>query len=274
LAHPHTSITNQPLLEFIVFHTLASFSRLVLICLLALLLSGCSTARTAWDKTTDVYDTYVDPKPEIDLQRRSGLSRQEQLLAVQFSLMDQQLENVLRTLAPQDRFPDSAWFEDFMQNFPWITAILAMDTQGQILARHPEVPLKTVQAEPLLEHEWSMLNRELQGSAQDTPLGPEMIIAGPFFRDGSWQGLIVAHFDPRSLVEFSTDPEKLVLLASGELLWTGISPEATQEILNAPWQNILKGNVQGKWSTETDTFAWISRPIGSLHLIYAVSLPN
>jgi hypothetical protein len=253
---------------------IAPSSRFCMLSLCLFFVVGCSTARNVWDKTTDLYDTYVDPKPEIDLQSRPGLSKQEQLLALQFSLMDQQLESALRTLSPQDRFPDKLWFENFMTRFPWMTSILAVDAQGQLLSQFPEFPLKTIQTAPLLENEWSMFHRGLQGFIQTTPLGPELIIAGPFFQDGLWQGLVVAHFDPRSFVEFSTASDKIVLLASGELLWSGVHPEATQEILNVPWENILKNNVQGKWSTGTDTFAWISRPIGSLRLIYAVSLPN
>ena len=248
--------------------------RLILIAMLMPLMPGCSTMRNAWDKTTNAYETYVDPKPEIDLERRPGLSRNEQKLAMQFSLMDQRLEEALRMLAPQHSFPSPAWFNEFLERFPWMTAVQAVDTQGRMLASHPEVALKTIASEPLLELEWSMLQRELQGFAQETPLGPELIIAGPFFRDGSWQGLIVAHFDPRSLVAFATASEQLLLLTPETLLWSGVSPETSQEILGAPWERILRDRVHGRWSAQNETFLWISRPIGALQLIYALALSN
>lgn len=245
--------------------------RLLLLCALALLVSACDTVRGAWDKTTGLYETYIDPKPQLDLQRDEGLSKKERTLAMQFSAMDRQLELLMRTLAPQDTFPTSAWFNETISRFPWLTAIMALDTRGEILTRYPDPPLKNIQVEPLLEREWSLLERGLQGFAQDTPLGPELIIAGPFFRDGTWQGLLVAHFDPRSLIGLSTSPENLALLTSKTLLWSGLDQEATRELTEAPWEDILKGRVQGRLSTSSNTFVWIARPLGSLRLVYAVA---
>lgn len=239
-----------------------------------LLMAGCSTTRNVWDSTTEVYDTYVDPKPEIDLDRGPGLSRKEQVLAVQFSQLDQPLEQALRTLAPQDRFPSEEWMSNFQTRFPWMTAIMAVNTQGEMLAQHPQISLKPIDTTPLLAHEWSMFERGLQGFVQDTPLGPEVIIAGPFFRDGNWQGLLVAHFDPRRLVEFSTNPDQLTLLTADELLWSGVNPEVTQEIRDAPWSQILRSDIQGQRSTQSGAYAWMARPIGALHLIYVVALPQ
>ncbi|WP_045222954.1 hypothetical protein [Desulfonatronum thioautotrophicum] len=242
--------------------------------LLLMSLVGCSTVRSAWDKTTEAYETYVDPRPEIDLDRRPGLSRAEQSLAMQFSLMDQNLEEALRALAPQDRFPSSGWFADFLERFPWMTAIVAVDTQGRPLTGQPETPIKTIDPAPLLEREWSMFQRGLQGFTQDTPLGPEVIIAGPFFRDGTWQGLIIAHFDPRALVSFATAPERLVLLTPETLLWSGADQVTTRHIMEAPWERILRDRVHGRKSAEIDTIRWLSRPIGDLQLIYALALPS
>lgn len=246
----------------------------VLLLVLILAVAGCSTMQNAWDKTTDVYETYVDPKPEIDLDRSPGLSRNEQLLASQFSLMDQQLEEALRVLAPQDRFPPATWFSTFLERFPWMTAVLAVDAQGRNLSSHPETPLKSISVEPLLEQGWSMLHRGLQGFVEETPLGPEVIIAGPFFRDGAWQGLIIAHFDPRSLVAFATASERLVLLTPEALLWTGVDQEMTREITEAPWEQILRDRVHGRQSADNRNFLWLSRPIGALRLIYALALPT
>jgi hypothetical protein len=260
-------------LEFTAIMTIHLLLRLSLLTLL-ISLAGCSTIQSAWDKTADVYETYVDPKPEIDMDRRPGLSRNEQLLATQFSLMDQQLEEALRALAPQDRFPPSAWFGAFLDRFPWMTAVSAVDAQGRLLTSQPETPLKTIAVEPLLGREWSMLQRDLQGFVEETPLGPEVIIAGPFFRDGTWQGLIIAHFDPRALTAFATASERLVLLTPETLLWTGVGQETTREITEAPWENILRDRVHGRRSAETRTFLWLSRPIGALQLIYALALPN
>jgi len=260
-------------MEKSVFKPFYVFS-LVFLVLCLFCVAGCSTARDAWDKGTEVYDEYIDPKPEIDLERGSRLSRHEQFLANQFSRVDQHVESVLRALVPQDTYPDPAWFEEMMLRFPWLTAVMAVDTEGEILTRQPEFAMKSIDPLPLLDHEWSIFQRDVQGFAQDTPVGPELIIAGPFFRDGQWQGLLVVHFDPRSLAEHASAADNLALLASGELLWSSLDPDATSQITSIDWQNRLKSDVQGKWSTKTSSFAWISRPIGALHLIYAVSLPN
>lgn len=228
--------------------------------------------RNAWDKTTDAYETYIDPKPEIDLEQSAGLSRKEKELARQFSGMDQQMELLLRTLTPQDSFPSTAWAQDLQLRFPWLTAFLAVDTHGELLASYPETPLKPIQTAPLLDREWSVMNRRLQGFVEETLLGPELIIAGPFFRDGVWQGLLVAHFDPRSLIRLTPDPDNLVLLTPGTLIWSALDETTAQPLVNAPWDDILKSDVQGRWSSEHQTFGWISRPIGDLRLIYAVLL--
>lgn len=228
--------------------------------------------RNAWDKTTDVYETYIDPKPEIDLELDPDLSRREEELAKQFSVMDQELELLLRTLTPQDSFPSPAWAQDLQRRFPWLTALLAVDTRGEPLASYPETPLKPILTAPLLDREWSIMNRRLQGFVQETPLGPELIIAGPFFRDGAWQGLLAAHFDPRSLISLAPNPDNLVLLTPGTLIWSGLDETAALALKNAPWEDILKTEVQGRWSSESRTFAWISRPIGDFRLIYAVLL--
>jgi len=266
--------TETRILEFSVSINVLAM-RLVLLCAIALLVSACGTVRGAWDKTTDIYEAYIqvhiNPKPQLDLQRDEGLSKKERTLAMQFSAMDQQMELLMRTLAPQDTFPTSAWFNETISRFPWLTAIIAVDTRGRILTRHPDPPLKHIQVEPLLEREWSLLERGLQGFTQDTPLGPELIIAGPFFRDGTWQGLLVAHFDPRSLIGRSPNPDNLVLLTPKTLLWSGLDQEATSELTKVPWEDILKGRVQGHLSTASNAFVWISRPIGSLQLVYAVA---
>ena len=239
---------------------------------LILLSSGCSSLRNAWDKTTDVYETYIDPKPEIDLEQGAGLSRKEKELAQQFSVMDQELELLLRALTPQDSFPSTSWTQDVLHRFPWLTAFLAVDTRGELLASHPETPLKPIQTAPLLDREWSVMNRRLQGFVEQTLLGPELIIAAPFFRDGVWQGLLVAHFDPRSLIRLAPDPDNLVLLTPGTLIWSALDETTTQALVDAPWDDILKSKVQGRWSSERQSFGWISRPIGDLRLIYAVLL--
>lgn len=246
--------------------------RVFVFCILFLSLLGCDSARNLWSRTTGLYETYIDPKPEIDLQRRPGLSKKEKQLAMHFSVMDQQLELLLRTLAPQDAFPSQAWFERVSGRFSWLTAIMAVDTQGEVLVRRPEIPIKTVQTAPLLEEEWSLLERGLQGFVQETPLGPELIVAGPFFRDGVWQGLLIAHFDPRSLINLTQDPEGLVLLAPGQLMWSSLNATTTQELVAAPWNDILKSRVQGRWSGENALFVWIARPIGALQMIYAVAV--
>lgn len=248
------------------------FIRACICCILVLALSGCDTARNLWGQTTDLYETYIDPKPEIDLQRRDGVSRQEKRLAMLFSVMDQQLELLLRTMAPQDSFPSPAWFDKVSGRYPWLTATLAVDAQGAILARRPEIPIKTVQVAALLDREWSIMERGLQGFVQDTPLGPEFIVAGPFFRDGEWQGLLVAHFDPRSLISQVEDADDLVLFTPGQLMWSGLDPETTRALIDAPWEDILKSRVQGRWSSGEALFVWISRPIGALQMIYAVAV--
>lgn len=246
--------------------------RLAILCLLAFILSGCGQARDLWSKTTGYYEAHIDPKPEINLERGSGLSKKETHLAVQFSAMDQELELLLRTLAPQDTFPSQTWFTGTLNRFPWLNAILAVDTQGRPLAQHPEASLKPIQVEPLLDREWSIIKRGLQGFVQETPLGLELIIAGPFFRDGIWQGLIVAHFDPRSLISLAPDPESLVLFAPGQLLWTGLDDSTSRRIVDAPWEDILRNRIQGRGTTDTEAYAWLSRPLGDLRLVYAVTL--
>ena len=56
---------------------------------------------------------------------------------------------------------------------------------------------------------------------EDTPLGPEVLIGIPIYSGSEMLGLLVAHFDMRSLLTYTSGAEDLVVLAPQGVLWPG-----------------------------------------------------
>lgn len=103
---------------------------------------------------------------------------------------------------------------------------------------------------------------------EDTVLGPEVLIAVPVYRDFQVDALIIAHFDPRSFISRSADPEKLVLVASDQVIWTGGQKEIGSRLENIDWQEKTRRRISGKIKLEGNEFFWFARALDQDWVIY------
>ena len=236
-----------------------------------LTLLGCSQVDDYWKRSVDLYHAYVSPTPDVDLSEAELGEPIERKLARLFAPVDSHVESLRLFVSTRDEFPDDKWFATLFERYPWISGAAALDTKGQILDREPAVFAKSFAAEEVvsLSEDWE--ERRLLSYAENNAQGAEIYLAYPFYRDGVWQGLTVVHFDPAKVMAFSPDPQEVLLLAPGKILWPGRF-DASQIPQNADyWEAVLKDHDAGEIPTGGG-FYWLARALGQSHLVYATSL--
>ena len=183
-------------------------------------LSGCEAVRDSWKDTKELYVEYVVPTAHVNLND-DEIDATELKLASLLIPLDVRLDALVRYLDGRDSLPDREWLEELFQRFPWLSGALAVDVKGYELVREPEISLKPIDPQPFVDLGEAWNDRAMRAVADDTPLGPEIYLAAPFFVDTVWQGVIVVHFDMRALVNFTPQPEELIVLTPTEILWSG-----------------------------------------------------
>jgi len=126
----------------------------------------------------------------------------------------------------------------------------------------------------LLDRGLAWRDRSLRIGLDDTPLGPEVYIAAPFFKDNEWMGLIVVHFDPANVMQYCPDPEELIVLYPGGTLWPGSQGAMADYIAGQDWDSQLSKRVMGYIRIGGGTYHWLARFLGGTHLIYVVEVKN
>lgn len=245
-----------------------------LLLLLALALSsGCSsnqTMKNAWKSTKGVWYTYASPKADIDYEDTGSLDSEQVALATRMMGIDVQLAQLERVMINADKPPTGEWLGEFFTRFPWVSGFAGVRADGQILGQEPSLPLKPLDYAPLLEEDKKQGMRDLRGHVQDTPLGPEVFLATPLYDGSNFLGVVIAHFDMRSLLPFSTKPEELVILSPEAVLWSGKFDIAATPLSNVKWAELIKGTSSGSLSNATGAFQWVVRYFGNQPLIFAV----
>lgn len=244
------------------------------VCLVSALvaLSGCDTMRRTWKDTQELYRTYVNVDPSVDLKAEDH-DHWEAVLAPLMTPVDMQLGELLRVVDAQDSFPTDDWANSLLKRFPWLNGVAASDMYGAVLLSRPEVTLKPVDMTPLIALGDAWRDRRLRAAVQDSPLGPEIYVASPYFRDNILQGLVAAHFDLRSLAQLSPDPQKLMVVSAEAVLWAGGYGSLAEQVRAEPWAEILKSEVRGEIEVSGHTLVWVSRYLGETQIIYLADLP-
>ena len=235
-------------------------------------LTGCDTLRQTWKDTQKLYRTYVDVDPKVDLEAE-GHDPWEAKLGSLLSPVDMRIGELVRVVDARDSFPDDAWAENLIKRFPWLNGMAAVDMNGALLLARPEVTLKPLNLAPLLAAGDAWRDRRLRAFVESTPLGPEVYVASPFFKDNVLQGITAAHFDLRSVVQLSPDPQKLLVVSPEAVLWAGGFGEAAAAAQAEPWAEILKSDVQGEIKVAGRELVWITRYVGDRQIIYLTDLP-
>jgi len=235
---------------------------------LILVCSACSTVHETVRDTKQLYQEYVVPKPEVDLDN-DGLDREQLRLARLFKPVDEHINSLRKYLDGTDKMPSEDWFKRLFTQYGWISGVMVVDVEGAVRFKYPEESLKQHDLSPFVEWGEAWKDHRLRAFAVETPLGPEVYLANPFFEDSEWVGLVVVHFDPRKLLRFCPDPEGLIMVSPDVVVWPGAYEQDAQALAAKDWDDILDGSEFGDFEGPSGEFYWIARHLGYYHLIYA-----
>lgn len=245
------------------------FPTFLLFLAVSVLVGGCETVREGWDETQEFYKSYVNVDPEVDLELDDYYGK-EQKLAYLFMPVDMRLQSLLDYVGAKDTYPEDTWFMDLKRRYPWVSGALVVRMDGELLQQVPQTPLKPLEYSELLAKGEEFKDRQLRSHVDETPLGPEVYLATPFFFENELAGLIIVHFDFRSIAEFSPVPEDLIVFTPETPLWSGEYEAALPGILEKDWADMLEDDSYGEVRVDGGRYYWLSRFIGESRLVYAV----
>jgi len=238
-----------------------------MLAIFCLVLTGCSTMKTTWRSTRKLYREYVNVDPTIDLTDQGISDKGVQRLGALFMPVDEPLMKLSRVLSCQDTPPENDWVQQLFSSFSWLTGVALVDTAGVAKFQAPASFIRPLDFAPLLELSDRYKARKLGAVVKTDEFGTVVMLAAPYFENNEWTGLIVAFFDPRSLLHFSPDPSALAVVSSDGTAWPGGSEQGAS-LASIQWDAILKSNVQGEMSAAGGKWIWVSRNLGQLHVIY------
>jgi len=234
-------------------------------CLLLLVagLCGCGWWSSFSEKTSSLTDPrldYADYAPHGDRWRLARL----------FAPVDERIHAVTKELVAIETFPGADWYESFMERNPWLASVAAVDSQGRLLGRLPDVALMPLDPQEFMSHQEDWERATFRSFFRQTALGPEICFVQPMFLRNNWVGLIIVQFDPRSLRQYSPEPERLAVLHPGLPLWPATDANGAGALVRMDWDGILRKRVGGTLKLENETYTWLARHIGDTYMIYAV----
>ncbi len=181
--------------------------RLCALCILAMATlssMACQPIQNAYKSTKNFYHTYVNRPATLDIEDRTVLDSPDERLVHHVMAIDEELSKLEKALDALAAPPDLEGAGELMRRFPWLSGLALVAPDGVLGASIPQIPLKQVDYSPLLEIAPKTLPRDLRASVQETPLGPEILLARPFLQADNLQVLLVASFDFRALLPFAS----------------------------------------------------------------------
>lgn len=238
--------------------------------LLVATLAGCSTMKTTWRDTRKLYKEYVVVEPSIDYSNEGLEDKSVQKLAALFSPVDERLDAFMRIFTSQDIPPEPAMAAELLVAYPWVSGVAELGTDGVVRGQLPAVSLRPLDFAPLMAFEDRYKVRKPAALVSTDEMGTVVFLAMPFFENNEWSGLIVAWFDPRSLLQFSPSPNELFIVSTVGPVWLGEGEGAGGGggLAGVKWADILRNEVQGAISAG-GTYVWVARRLGQMSLIYA-----
>lgn len=234
-------------------------------------LPGCSTLTetTAWKTTSSFYYTHINRPVKLDLTSAEALPEGESKLASRLMALDWQLTGLERTLEALGGFPDQNTADMLLRRFPWLSGVTILDGDGNVFASVPSIQLKQLDYSPLLTVPPKSSPRALRACAQDTPLGPEIMLARPLMREAEPVGFFVATFDFRSLLPYADTAGDIVARAPGVTLWSGEHMYDETPLAAVNWDEVLRQRSYGEVGKDGDAMVWIVRYLGGMPLVIA-----
>lgn len=246
-------------------------SRLFLLCLLScsVFWTGCSTSQTAkdaWKYTKRQYYSYLNTPATIDMDNVGSSEDYQLALSEHIMEVDKRMERLIRKMENSDISPDQRWVMDMVGEFTWLSGVALVDENGQLMSHYPADTMKPFDAAPLLTEDPKQNITSLRSYLQETPLGPEIYIGKPVYTDGTFRGLVVAHFDPAVLLqECPVDPNQIAIVCPQGPIWTGSGVGGS--LAGHDWSNELSRRTSGY---HNDVY-WTTRYFGNLPVVYGIS---
>lgn len=240
-----------------------------LLCLCLPALSGCMQVKSAYKETKTFYHTHINRPSTLDTEERTVLEKSQRDLVQSVMPIDEELTKLEKALDAMATPPDAKAAASFLRRFPWLSGLSMVAPDGTLGASIPGTPLKQLDYTPLLELAPKALPRDLRASIQDTPLGPEILVARPFLQEDQLQVLLVATFDFRALLPFAASPGDFIVRSGDVLIWSGDMDYASTPLASINWTEYLKEHSDGILSNENGSMMWISRYIGGKPIVFA-----
>lgn len=247
----------------------------VFLCLLAaaaLALSGCAQVTSAYKETKTFYHTHINRPSTLNTEERTVLEDPQRALVQSVMPIDEELTKLEKALDALGTPPDGENAASLLRRFPWLSGLAMVAPDGTLGVSIPSVPLKQLDYSPLLELAPKALPRDLRSSVQDTPLGPEILLARPFLQEDQLQVLLVATFDFRALLPFASSPGDIIVRSPDVLIWTGDLDYSSTPMASINWEEYLKEYSDGVLTNENGSMLWFSRYLGGKPLVFASPL--
>ena len=197
------------------------FRRCCVLLASAAMVAGCSSyqpTKNVWKGTKDVWYTYVSPPASVDYGEKGDLSPRALALTNCMMGLDVELGRFERTMINADKPPTRQWMDSLFAAHPWLDGFAGVKYDGTLLGQEPANPLKQLDFIPLLYEDKKQGSRALRAGVQQTPMGPEVMLAAPLYDGVDFLGIVVAYFDMRNLVQYSGNPQDMVILSPQALL--------------------------------------------------------
>lgn len=240
----------------------------------ASLVTGCSSyqpTKNAWKSTKSFWNTYVSPPATVDFEEKGNLSPQALSLTHSMMGIDVELTRLERVMLNADKPPTREWLSSFLTSFPWISGFAGVKYDGTILGQEPANPVKPLDFIPLLYEDKKQNSRALRADVQNSPYGPEVLLASPLYDGVDFLGVVVANFDMRSLMQYSQTPQDVVILSPQALLWPGKYDFASTPLAGVNWDEVVTKSASGTCSNVNGKFYYNVRYLGNVPLIFAVA---
>ncbi len=251
-----------------------SYMRCVVLLLAILLAGGCSKyqpVKNVWKSTKGLWNTYVSPPAHVDYDDKGGLPPEAIALSSSMLGVDKELTRLERTMQNADKPPTQQWLDNLFATFPWLSGFAGVKYDGTILGQQPENSLKELDFNPLLYEDKKQNSRALRADVQPSPMGPEIMLATPLYDGVDFLGIVVAYFDMRALIKYSSQPQDIVAICPGGLLWPGKYDFAATPLAGVDWSKVVAESSSGSCSNERGTFYYQVRYIGNLPVVFAIA---
>ena len=223
-----------------------------------------------WKSTKAFYGEYINPPATVDYEDKGVLNDAETMLASRMVGIDIQLEQLERYLQNADKPPTGESVAVLFHRFPWLSGLAAVDASGAVLAQEPPVPMKELDFAKMLEQKpCGNELRGIRGLVEDSPLGAEVMVGVPIYAGPEMLGVLVSHFDMRSLLTYTSGAEDLVVIAPQGVLWPGRFVMDETPLSGQKWEELTAGTTQGTVSNKNGSFLWIVRFLGAQPIIFA-----